>query len=858
MLRTSKNNRSKLGLQKIYSTKDPAGNPATIGETAAQILRDNFDKLEDALENKIEVDPATGKISPDQLPSIEIPDISGKADLEKAGKTVIYGTNGKISEAELNTDLLDKINNSADSALEKRLYGESEILIPKNVGSTISSFTANGHYYYQTQKALKDKNIQRISLNVVNAGTLTLLAGKNVNASNYTFRELGKLDIKELGLQTIEVDITLNDDELFGFGIVGDTLQFYRKQGTPNSVGGGFYYKASTWSTLNDDLCIEIFGSDKDAAIGDINELYRLTKQVGNDFTQLTSDSWDGSNKFIQLSSDTNIYLNTQRSSGTLYVSKGWYDNYQLQINGNVIDIKGNTVLKYINMDGSIILTAHDPKAYIANLGNDATGVKTFTGKSSEVIKDNTSGLLTSGAFSMGVKARISTNGFVAIGRGTTTARNWDFIFSNYENQGRVTAALTVAGTKQAVTGNLPLNTWVKFIVTYNGAGGMSLYQDGIKKADQIDATITNGGQFLIGQVIDLISRNSSIDDLFFVNKSLTQSEVTEMLGLKSPLESSFKANVVKYWDFEDGGVAVPPKPQAVFSQKYAPILERGSASWESGDIANPDVLEDTLGKSGYKYIMNYSGYGTMPNDSSAKWRMCLAYSNDLEHWVRDPDNPIFSPNENEGYISCNGSIAILGGLYYHFYQRGNSADIASSQICLATSPDLKTWTRQNGGNPVILPTPGSFDDIACFDPCVRAYDDLFYMLYCANGGNNAKIGLATSVDGINWTKKGAIITQTGGASEPSFVKTPKGWYITHDIYTGANREIYGIWWDGKSPVVTEKILARGQAEWKSASVFDSALFYLDGKLYMYYAGGNVATPNEGLNANIGIAVALV
>ncbi len=44
---------SKIGLKPIYSTKDPNGNPATLGETAVQIIRDNTMLIEQYLEDKV-------------------------------------------------------------------------------------------------------------------------------------------------------------------------------------------------------------------------------------------------------------------------------------------------------------------------------------------------------------------------------------------------------------------------------------------------------------------------------------------------------------------------------------------------------------------------------------------------------------------------------------------------------------------------------------------------------------------------------------------------------------------------------------------------------------------------------------
>lgn len=53
---------SSMGLEPIYSTTDPDGNPATVGEEAARILRDNFIKIEGAIGEKSEEVNADGSI----------------------------------------------------------------------------------------------------------------------------------------------------------------------------------------------------------------------------------------------------------------------------------------------------------------------------------------------------------------------------------------------------------------------------------------------------------------------------------------------------------------------------------------------------------------------------------------------------------------------------------------------------------------------------------------------------------------------------------------------------------------------------------------------------------------------------
>lgn len=71
---------SKIGLQPIYSTEDPNGNPATKGEPAAQIIRDNFEIIEEVLDAKADKE-----------------DLDTKADsIRQDGKKVVYSETGEI------------------------------------------------------------------------------------------------------------------------------------------------------------------------------------------------------------------------------------------------------------------------------------------------------------------------------------------------------------------------------------------------------------------------------------------------------------------------------------------------------------------------------------------------------------------------------------------------------------------------------------------------------------------------------------------------------------------------------------------------------------------------------------------
>ena len=80
--------------------------------------------------------------------------------------------------------------------------------------------------------------------------------------------------------------------------------------------------------------------------------------------------------------------------------------------------------------------------------------------------------------------------------------------------------------------------------------------------------------------------------------------------------------------------------------------------------------------------------------------------------------------------------------------------------IGLATSPDGIHWSRANEGRPVFNVGPkGSFDARQILGPCVLFHDGLYRMWYGAMDGSLhrrsgiERIGLATSTDGLHWTR---------------------------------------------------------------------------------------------------------
>jgi parallel beta-helix repeat protein len=91
----------------------------------------------------------------------------------------------------------------------------------------------------------------------------------------------------------------------------------------------------------------------------------------------------------------------------------------------------------------------------------------------------------------------------------------------------------------------------------------------------------------------------------------------------------------------------------------------------------------------------------------------------------------------------------LFDGAIYRMWYTGYNEN--TSGIGYATSVDRTTWTKLN--NPVLSGgPPGSWDE-SVWDVSVTYDGTTYHMWYMGWDGNISRIGYATSLDGINWTK---------------------------------------------------------------------------------------------------------
>ena len=146
-------------------------------------------------------------------------------------------------------------------------------------------------------------------------------------------------------------------------------------------------------------------------------------------------------------------------------------------------------------------------------------------------------------------------------------------------------------------------------------------------------------------------------------------------------------------------------------------------------------------------------------------WRIGLAYSDDLITWTKEDTNPVLTNGPagswDEEAVADACVLQDVEGQYRMWYSGFDSETNAG--VGYATSSDGVSWSKHEGNPVLTVPTKSAPT------PEVFKLDDTWYMLYGqrkkAPKGNPWELRLATSPDGVNWTKKGVVV-EPGGQNE--------------------------------------------------------------------------------------------
>jgi predicted GH43/DUF377 family glycosyl hydrolase len=182
------------------------------------------------------------------------------------------------------------------------------------------------------------------------------------------------------------------------------------------------------------------------------------------------------------------------------------------------------------------------------------------------------------------------------------------------------------------------------------------------------------------------------------------------------------------------------------------------STGWESTSLEQPCVIHDgSLYRMWYiagNGVQNYMGYAT---------------SSDGITWNRYASNPVWTGNIQGVSVVVESSSSYK--MYYH--------ESGDTGIRLATSSNGLSWTAQ--GVVLSAGSSGTWEDTWLASPCViRESDGTYKMWYSGHDGSGYSIGLATSSDGVSWTKY---------SGNPVFTVSSTGWDNIN--VTGASVFVY-------------------------------------------------------------------
>ena len=177
------------------------------------------------------------------------------------------------------------------------------------------------------------------------------------------------------------------------------------------------------------------------------------------------------------------------------------------------------------------------------------------------------------------------------------------------------------------------------------------------------------------------------------------------------------------------------------------PLLRNGPEPYDYGKTGPRVVLK--MGPGDYRIWyeavaadgLTTVGYAT--SSDGLKWAKKGVVLSPSEPWEKEE----ISPN----------SILLEDGIYKLWYHGGGyireRRRLGNGRIGYATSKDGLSWVKYQG-NPVLDIGPANaFDSVQAAEPRVFHLPDGYRMYYTGQDGSQTSLGMATSPDGVHWTK---------------------------------------------------------------------------------------------------------
>ncbi len=228
------------------------------------------------------------------------------------------------------------------------------------------------------------------------------------------------------------------------------------------------------------------------------------------------------------------------------------------------------------------------------------------------------------------------------------------------------------------------------------------------------------------------------------------------------------------------------PQNQTWVDYIYNPIVTTSNSIYDSYGVTQPQIIvENGI------YKMYYFGIV-----SGARKYVLYAESSDGLSWHKPFQYPILNPGESGSWDSWAvhpGAVFKDDDNIYKMYYYGYSNQYNQWHIGLATSVDGVNWIKYP--QPVLYATSGWEYQIGSSSLIKK--DGIYYLYYFGRSAPNYRIGVATSIDGINFTKYAGnpILTNTvswegTGVIYPSVIKENS---LFKMVYTNSSGTGFGM-----------------------------------------------------------------
>lgn len=299
----------------------------------------------------------------------------------------------------------------------------------------------------------------------------------------------------------------------------------------------------------------------------------------------------------------------------------------------------------------------------------------------------------------------------------------------------------TLSGIRQAITFLLRQVGWLRS--NGGGGGGPTNLSVGSRTGTSLTINNSNGTNVTIPQATTTQAGLLSAADKVKLNEDINTGVMSVVSGTGIIIDDTDPKNPII--SSTGSSATIDTNPVSLYNLnglEYVKDILEADTGYGIREIGN-SIWDEDLNM----WLMPYT-YVAIPYVESAQCDIYIATSTDGINWNKGNILNLSSSNEDPYLVKHNG-------LYYLYTEIKNSSSPVHGGIRLFTSSDLVNW--ENKGKILFEGSGSDWDLTDVSSPTVYKDDSGWKMLFegrrLSSPVNDGAIGLATSDDGVSWTK---------------------------------------------------------------------------------------------------------